>query len=111
MTNLPLNSVVASVTRKSDSSVYVKGYAIPGATGNIAAVEISTDGGGTWKIARIIYQEGKWSWTLWDADLEGVSSSGLVYSRAIDTHGRVQGREGIWNMRGVGFSGWGVGSW
>lgn len=111
MTSLPLNSIVASVTLTSPTSLYIKGYAVPGATANVSTVEVSTDGGKTWKEAKITYQEGKWSWTLWETEVDDVPSSGIVYSRARDVKGGLQPREGTWNLRGVAFNAWGVGKW
>jgi len=112
MTTLPLNSVVASVTFMSPSQIHVKGYAIPGSPfANVAAVEISVDHGLTWATTKITYQEGKWSWTLWEAELDNVSVTGIVFSRAIDTTGNIQPKEGQWNLRGVAYNGWGVRSW
>ncbi|KAJ6577239.1 Oxidoreductase, molybdopterin-binding domain-containing protein [Mycena capillaripes] len=118
MSALPLNSVVASVTPTpmpgSDLlSIHVKGYALPGAPscGNVSAVEVSVDDGATWTPAKITYQQGKWSWTLWELSIDGVSGTGTVYSRAKDEVGGVQKREGNWNLRGVAFNAWGIGRW
>ena len=73
----------------------------------------SRDDGASWAPARITYQDGRWSWTLWEALLDDVpeDSHGVVYSRAIDKEGHVQGREGQWNMRGVAYNPWGKGTW
>ncbi|KAH9481542.1 Sulfite oxidase [Psilocybe cubensis] len=111
MTALPLNSVVATVGCEDDEKLFVKGYAISGATGQVHAVEISVDHGKTWHQARITYQEGKWSWTLWEVEIACKEAEGKVYSRAIDTEGNIQPEEGIWNLRGVAYNGWGVGQW
>ncbi|KAI0761002.1 molybdopterin binding oxidoreductase [Trametes elegans] len=111
LTSLPLNSVVASVIRRDIDSMLVKGYAIGCGNVQVAKVEVSIDDGASWRDARITYQEGKWSWTLWEALLEHVPDSGVVYSRATDVQGRVQERSGKWNMRGVAYNPWGRRKW
>ncbi|KAF9474675.1 molybdopterin binding oxidoreductase [Pholiota conissans] len=111
MTALPLNSVVAQASKASDDTLFVKGYATPGDSGNVRSVEVSIDAGATWQPAKITYQEGKWSWTLWEAELPCADAHGTVYSRAVDMEGNVQPQDGGWNFRGVAFNGWGVRSW
>lgn len=118
MTMLPLNSVVATVIPISDSLLFVKGYAVPafsdpyvegGASNNIARVEVSLDDGKRWHSTRIVYQEGKWSWTVWECELELCSQQGSVEvcCRAIDANGNVQPKEVAWNLRGVAWNSWG----
>ncbi|KAJ3905385.1 Oxidoreductase, molybdopterin-binding domain-containing protein [Lentinula edodes] len=111
MTALPLNSVIGSIFKVSPSRLHVKGYATPGDCGNIAAIDISTDSGVTWHPTRITYQEGRWSWTLWEIEIQVSEPSGELHSRAKDEAGNVQPREGIWNMRGVAFNAWGTMKW
>ena len=106
----PLNSVIASA-HASDGLLSVKGYAVGGPAGQVKSVSVSVDDGATWQPARITYQEGRWSWTLWEVLLEHLPSEGVVYSRAIDREGNKQEREGRWNMRGVAYNPWGRGKW
>lgn len=111
MTTLPLNSVIAHVDCISDRTLFVKGYALPGPSGNVKAVELTLDEGKTWCPTKIRYQEGRWSWTIWEAEIDCAEENGTVYSRAIDVEDNVQPREGVWNLRGVAYNGWGVGAW
>lgn len=111
MTLLPLNSVVCTAYKPSSTTLYVKGYALPGPTGNINTVEVSVNGGQSWEKVNITYQEGKWSWTIWEGEVSCTEETGCVYSRAIDASGYVQPKEGQWNLRGVAFNGWGTAEW
>lgn len=111
ITALPLNSVICSVTLISKSAICIKGYAVPGLSAHVKSVEVTTNDGKTWHEALITNRAGKWSWTLWEAEVEGVWESGIVYSRARDEKGGVQPRDGTWNVRGVAYNAWGVGKW
>jgi len=121
MTALPLNSVVASTsytpsTSTSPASLLVKGYATPGPHGNVKSVEVTSDDGTTWHPAQITYQEGKWSWTVWEVEIvDGVNGEvkekGTVKSMAVDEEGNRQPRVSEWNVRGVAYNAWGVGHW
>ncbi|KAK2463475.1 hypothetical protein APHAL10511_004561 [Amanita phalloides] len=111
LTALPINSVIASILKTSETSILVKGYATPGSSGNITAVEVTVDDGIVWKPAKITYQEGKWSWTLWEVNFNDIGQSGTVYSRAVDSSGKRQPKDATWNFRGVAYNSWGVKSW
>jgi sulfite oxidase len=111
MTTLRINSTVASITPLSPSTILVKGYATNGSGGPVIGVDLTTDGGASWHPAEITYQEGQWSWTLWEAVINNVSQSGEVFSKARDASGCAQEKDGVWNFRGVGFSAWGKGKW
>lgn len=89
-----------------------RGYAVAGATGGqVRAVEVSADGGASWHPARITYQDGRWSWTLWEAlvvldpDREGAERT--VWCRATAESGETQKPECDWNLRGVAYCGYG----
>ncbi|EKM78158.1 hypothetical protein AGABI1DRAFT_86323 [Agaricus bisporus var. burnettii JB137-S8] len=111
MTALPLNSVIGTAYKSSPDSVFIKGYALPGATGQVSAVEVSVDDGETWVRMDITYQEGKLSWSIWEGQVACKAEHGNVWSRAIDVSGKVQPRDGEWNLRGVAFNGWGRAEW
>ena len=80
-----------------------------GPTGQVRAVEVSIDEGKTWQPATITYQEGLWSWTLWEAMMDAPQAAegegtGMVWCRAIDTAGVTQQPDSDWNLRGVAYA-------
>lgn len=89
----------------------MRGYATQHIDARIVAVEVSIDEGEHWQPAQITYQEGRWSWTLWEVTIEDVGEHGTVYSRAIDENGGMQQKECKWNLRGVAYNPWGTRSW
>jgi len=104
----PLNSVIVSTDVVPPGMLLVKGYAVRGPSGQVKMVEVSIDKGRSWQPATITYQEGRWSWTLWEA-LIGLSDTmkgkqGKVWCRAIDESGEVQQADMDWNLRGVAYS-------
>ncbi|PGG98065.1 hypothetical protein AJ79_08997 [Helicocarpus griseus UAMH5409] len=118
---MPINSVVAvpnddETVRLPDSGmIVVKGFAVPqGAEGPVTRVEVSADGGKTWVDAVIENwgkKSSKWSWVLWRAEVKVERGAGkTVYSRATDAGGNTQQEMSPWNLRGVGYNGYGA-SW
>lgn len=130
MQNLPCNSVVTNAERLRSScpdelTLKACGYAYSDCP--IERVDMSVDGGITWKQCKITYQDGQWSWALWEGDVdlmldeETIDDKSLacdpvegngqrklkvtVLSRATDRAGRVQHLTYPWNLRGVGYCG------
>jgi sulfite oxidase len=108
-----LNSVIASTSLDTNANgivnLSVRGYAISGTT-PVSAIEVSIDRGVTWHPTDIIYQEGRWSWVLWQSYLpipEEIRNMGkiVVWSRAIDKAGTRQFLDCEWNFRGVAYTG------
>ncbi|MCA1595235.1 MAG: sulfite oxidase [Chloroflexi bacterium] len=60
--------------------------------GDVAAVEVSVNGGSTWSEARLMGDAVPWSWRLWEFDWQVPSSPGPVSLcvRATDSLGRTQ---------------------
>jgi len=85
----------------SDGEIVVKGYAVAGEGGPIKAVHVSTDEGKSWKEADIVYQEGKYSWTVWECKVSWPKESTKIWSRAEDSEGKLQPLDPVWNLRGV----------
>lgn len=117
MYNMPMNSVVAvpkdDDTLHLDSSgvIQVKGYAVPhGADGPITKVQVSTDGGESWIDAELdrFGRENKWCWVLWEAAVcMQPGTEREILSRAFDAGGNDQTEHSQWNLRGVGYNGYG----
>ncbi|KAL1754613.1 Oxidoreductase, molybdopterin-binding domain-containing protein [Schizophyllum commune] len=122
MTSMPLNSVIASVTKVEDAStpaghlqLRVKGYALPALGAPVDEVQISVDDEThrVWEDARITYRGGRWAWTLWEGEVTAARRKGkiIVRSRARSRTGEVQPESGKWNLRGVAWNGWSVGEY
>ncbi|WEW56224.1 oxidoreductase molybdopterin-binding-domain-containing protein [Emydomyces testavorans] len=122
MQETPVNSVVAvpddeeTVTRSPDGFIEVRGYAVPqGDQGPVIRVEVSGDEGKTWVDAELhcsrLGHNYKWAWVLWRVSIridKGVNRT--IYSRATDAGGNTQPMFSEWNLRGVGYNGYGA-SW
>lgn len=117
MYDTPINSIVAvpadgeTVSLSPSGMVETKGYAVPqGADGPVIRVEVSGDGGTTWTDAELsgASHEMKWCWVLWKAQIKmAVGNRREILSRAIDARGNTQQEHSQWNLRGVGYSGYG----
>ena len=114
----PINSVIAKpqkgevIEMSTSGTVQVKGYAVPhGHDGPITKVEVSADDGKTWDEGKIIAgggKECKWCWALWECEVFLERGHGRrLLSRATDAGGNVQNPHPLWNLRGVGYDGYG----
>jgi sulfite oxidase len=122
MEDMPVNSVVAvpndneTIHLPDDSGlVEVKGYAVPhGQDGPVTRVEVSADGGKSWIDAELQQDDRgdhnrRWSWVLWKASVPMTKGAGKeILSRATDAGGNTQPEQSQWNLRGVGYNGYGA---
>lgn len=126
LTEMPINSIIGyplsgdTLTTDGNGCIEVAGYALPSGNGGpVAKVEVSADEGSTWAEAELDWGGWenktagdnttlKWSWALWRAKLPVVVGSSIkIWSRASDTGGNVQPREGQWTLRGVCYNAYG----
>jgi DMSO/TMAO reductase YedYZ molybdopterin-dependent catalytic subunit len=66
----------------------------------IARVEVSTDGGRSWRDADLGEQRSRWAWVGWSLPWEATPSEHLLCSRATDQAGNTQPLEQTWNTGG-----------
>lgn len=117
--DIPVNSAIAvpesgetiHLSDPGSGLVEVKGYALPhGADGPVTRVEVSGDGGKTW-VDATLEEPGasmKWCWVLWKASIHLPMGKGReIVSRAMDRGYNRQKEHSEWNLRGVGYNGYG----
>jgi DMSO/TMAO reductase YedYZ molybdopterin-dependent catalytic subunit len=87
--------------------VEITGIAFNDGTAKINKVEVSTDGGKTWKEATIKEAESPWAWYHWSLKTKLGSGKHELVSRAFDAKGRSQPVDGLtrWNPRGYEWNG------
>lgn len=108
VTTLNVNSIIQ---KPLDYSILEKGIQkIEGIAwtgeGSIAEVQISIDNGETWKKANLTANpQQAYSWVKWSLQW-GFEKKGeyTIFSKAIDTSGRMQPDNAFWNRKGYGFN-------
>lgn len=78
MHEMPVQSVITNIARskatQAEIATSVSGFAYSGGGRKIVRVDVSADGGKTWKQANLKKDEAKgtkrWAWTLWSIDWE-----------------------------------------
>jgi len=95
----------------------LRGYAYSGGGRGIVRVDVSVDGGKTWKAADLMEgseqdMDRAWAWTFWEADVTVPSTDAgkqlTVVCKATDASYNVQpdSLDGIWNLRGINNNAW-----
>jgi sulfite oxidase len=86
----------------SAGPVEVRGYAFAGGDRGVARVDVSSDGGATWREAELLDDLGRWAWRHWRITLDLATGEHEVLVRAWDTSAATQpGDEaGLWNPKG-----------
>jgi sulfite oxidase len=73
---------------------------------DIAKVEVSTDGGTSWSVAKLGRDQSHYAWRLWSYDWKpGKAGDYVIQSRATDNQGRAQPATAVWNPSGYLYNG------
>ena len=107
----PMNAAIctpAAGEKLKAGEVLVGGYALPPGDGNstIANVELSADGGKTWRPAELKGKAAPDCWQLWGARLTLPAGRHELVVRATDSAGRLQPEKGDWNFKGYLYNAW-----
>jgi DMSO/TMAO reductase YedYZ molybdopterin-dependent catalytic subunit len=105
VTSMQVKSLITFPTRGTtitESSTSISGKAWSG-TGEIEKVDVSTDGGQTWKPANLKENSDSRAWTSWEFPWNNPTPGYyVVQSRAQDSNGNFQPTKATWNFRGFG---------
>ncbi|CAN0014311.1 unnamed protein product [Bubo scandiacus] len=96
-----------------EGELTVKGYAWSGGGREVVRVDVSLDGGRTWRVARLAGERpapGRaWAWVLWELEAPVTAGAELeIVCKAVDGSYNVQPDTvaPIWNLRGVLSNAW-----
>jgi DMSO/TMAO reductase YedYZ molybdopterin-dependent catalytic subunit len=102
MTALNVKSVIADPhdrAKMKPGRVPIYGAAWAGEA-EIVKVEISTDGGSSWRPATLGHDHAHYAWRLWSYNWNAPTGKHSILSRATDTLGRTQPETPVWNPSG-----------
>jgi DMSO/TMAO reductase YedYZ molybdopterin-dependent catalytic subunit len=107
VTRLPVKSIIT--VPAAGSTLHAGPQTIAGLAwsghGGIARVEVSVDGGATWRDAPIVQEAGPLSWVRFEHQWQSEPGESRLQSRATDTEGNVQPKHATWNTRGYQMNG------
>src|SRR5579883_2703840 len=102
LTALTVKSLIAlpAESQSNNRTIHLQGTAWAGEA-DITRVELSTDGGSTWKPAKLGHDHAKYAWRLWSYKWKAPRSGDYtILSRATDSQGRTQPATPVWNPSG-----------
>ena len=105
VTDINVKSVIASPAGNWAAPGLVKISGAAWSNGSeIAAVDVSTDGGKTWKPAHLGKDKSKYAWRLWNLNWKAPEGKYSILARAKDAAGNVQPMEQQWNPSGYSWN-------
>ena len=107
----PINAAICVPSMGAEvkaGQITLQGYALPSGApkSQIAAVEVSTDGGANWTKAALTSPAREFAWQLWKADVPVTADTTKVTVRATDSTGQTQPEKVEWNVKGYLYNGW-----
>jgi DMSO/TMAO reductase YedYZ molybdopterin-dependent catalytic subunit len=100
------NFTEAPATVASGQAALLRGFAFSGAP-DVSRVEITDDGGSTWREAELDPRHAPYSWRLWSYRWQPRAPGRVtLHARATDSRGGVQPKEAVWNPSGYLHNGW-----
>lgn len=102
VTGLNVKSVISGPADSSTvkaGRVSIRGMAWAGEA-DIAKVEVSTDGGASWRPAILGQEQARYAWRLWSFNWKAKPGDYSILSRATDSKGRAQPDAPVWNPSG-----------
>ena len=82
--------------------VEVRGYAFAGGERHVARVDVSLDGGASWRQADLLDDLGRWAWRQWSMTLDLAPGEHEILVRAWDSSAATQPEDeaALWNPKG-----------
>jgi sulfite oxidase len=96
-------------TVRASEALEVRGYAFAGGRREVERVDVSLDGGHSWKQADLGEDQGQWAWRLWHTDVTLEPGEHEITVRAWDSAAGTQPEDpaGSWNPKGYANNAWG----
>ena len=110
-----LNCVICTpadgATLHAGAPLVVRGYALTGGGRTVAAVELSADGGRSWRPAALEDPADPWAWRRWRAEVAVPAAAAAerslrLVARARDSSGTLQPADPVWNFKGYMHNAW-----
>lgn len=107
----PLNAAICSPTAGAEvpaGMLTVRGYALANGSPPTAVgrVEVSANGGTSWRLAKLAGPSRPYCWNLWQARIPVDATTRKLFVRTVDTAGQASPVRVAWNPKGYLFNAW-----
>ena len=107
LSSLPLNCDILTPTggdHVTAGALMLRGWAMAGDGHGVGRVDVSLDGGHTWRQAELHPARSKWAWSQWSLSVDVAPGPLSITARAWDDSGVTQPESpaSLWNPRGYG---------